>query len=136
TSGSKMADVMNTLVNGQPNLLSVTIPEGKNMYEIAKMMEAAGITSETEFLEAVMHPDLLSLIEVKAPSLEGYLYPETYRFASNTPAKTVVKTMYELFKKKTEDLNFDHPFLNRHQVVILASMVEKETGAKVERPAI
>lgn len=134
--GAKMTDVMETLVYGTPNLQSVTIPEGKNMYEIAKMLDAAGITTEAEFLDAVTHPDLIQLIQVKAPSLEGYLYPETYRFAANTPARTVAKTMYELFQKKTKDIEFNHPFLNKHQVVILASMVEKETGAKVERPAI
>lgn len=134
--GSKMADVMNILVNGQPNLISITIPEGKNMYEIAKLFEEASITSEADFIEAATHPDIVELIKVQAPSLEGYLYPETYRFARNTPARAVVRTMFELFEKKTKGIDFTHPFLNKHQVIILASMVEKETGAKFERPAI
>lgn len=134
--GSTMSQVLDTLVYGQPVLTSVTIPEGKNMYEIAKLFEAAGITSEKDFLEAVQHPDLISQLKVQATSLEGYLFPETYRFAPATPAKTVAKTMIDLFNKKTESLNFNHPFLNKHQVIILASVVEKETGAKFERPAI
>lgn len=134
--GANMSMVLNTLVHGQPNLTSITIPEGKNMYEIAKLFSSSGITNEVEFLEAVKHPDLLSLLSVQAPSLEGYLYPETYRFAPNTPAKMVAKAMIDLFNKKTEAIDFNHPFLNKHQVIILASVVEKETGAKVERPAI
>lgn len=134
--GAKMSDVLDTLVFGQPNLTSMTIPEGKNMYEIAKLVDASGITSEEEFLKAVKHPDIISYLQIQATSLEGYLYPETYRFAPNTPAKEVVKTMVDLFRKRTEDIDWDHPFLNKHQVVILASVVEKETGAKVERPAI
>lgn len=134
--GSNPVQVLETLVYGQPNLTSITIPEGKNMYEIARMLESAGITSEKEFLEAVQHPDLISRLEVQANSLEGYLYPETYRFAPNTPAKTVAKTMIDLFNAKTREITFDHPFLNKHQVVILASVVEKETGAKFERPLI
>lgn len=134
--GSTMSQVLDTLVYGQPNLTSITIPEGKNMYEIARLFEAAGITKEAEFLEAVQHPDMISQLKIQATSLEGYLYPETYRFAPNTPAKTVAKTMIDLFNKKMENVNFDHPFLNKHQVVILASVVEKETGAKVERPQI
>ncbi len=134
--GAKMSNVLDTLVYGQPNLTSITIPEGKNMYEVAKLIASAGITTEEEFLKVVQHPDLISMLEVEAPSLEGYLYPETYKFAPNTPAKEVAKTMVDLFKKKTEGLDWNHPFLNKHQVVILASMVEKETGAKVERPAI
>jgi UPF0755 protein len=136
TRGSDMPQVLDTLVHGQPNLHSITIPEGKNMYEVAKLLAQAGITTEKDFLNAVQSPDLISTLNIEAPSLEGYLYPETYRFAPHTPARTVAKAMIDLFNKKTESVNFDHPFLNKHQVVILASMVEKETGAKVERPAI
>lgn len=135
-NGSTMPQILDVLINGTPNLRSVTIPEGKNMYEVAKLVAQAGITSEEAFLNAVQHPDLLSMLETTAPSLEGYLFPETYRFAPNTPAKEVVKAMLDQFKKKTEEVKFNHPFLNKHQVVILASVVEKETGAKVERPAI
>lgn len=134
--GSNMFQVLDTLVYGQPNLTSITIPEGKNMYEIAKLLDKAGITSEGEFLEAVQNPDIISQLKITANSLEGYLYPETYRFAPSTPAKAVARTMIDLFNKKTEHIDFSHPFLNKHQVVILASVVEKETGAKVERPAI
>ena len=134
--GSNMSQVLDTLVYGQPNLKSITIPEGKNMYEIAKMLEAQGITNEKDFLDAVQHPDLISKVEVKASSLEGYLFPETYRFAPNTPAKQVAKSMIDLFVERTKSLDFNHPFLNRHQIIVLASVVEKETGAKFERPMI
>jgi UPF0755 protein len=54
----------------------------------------------------------------------------------NTPAKQIVLSMVELFKKKTSNLDWSHPFLSKHEVIILASIVEKETGAKQERPAI
>jgi UPF0755 protein len=135
-TGSNMTQVLDTLVYGQPNLTSITIPEGKNMYEIANLFQASGIVDKEEFLKAVQEPDLISQLAIQATNLEGYLYPETYRFAPKTPAKTVAKAMIDLFNKKTEGINFDHPFLNKHQVITLASVVEKETGAKVERPAI
>lgn len=134
--GANMSQVLHTLVYGQPNLRSITIPEGKNMYEIAKILDASGITKEQDFLDAVQHPDLISKLEIQANSLEGYLFPETYRFAPNTPAKQVAKSMIDLFVERTKDIDFSHPFLNRHQVIILASVVEKETGAKFERPRI
>ncbi len=134
--GANMAAVLDTLVYGTPNLSSVTIPEGKNMYEIAKLVGASGITSEAEFLKAVQNPDLISQLSIQANSLEGYLFPETYRFAPNTSARMVAKAMIDLFNEKTKDIDFTHPFLNKHQVITLASVVEKETGAKVERPAI
>lgn len=134
--GAKMREVLDTLVYGQPNLTSITIPEGKNMYEVAKLLANAGITSEEDFLKAVQHPQIIAQLQIQATSLEGYLYPETYKFAPNTPATDVAKAMIDLFRKKTEDIDWNHPFLNKHQVVILASVVEKETGAKFERPAI
>jgi UPF0755 protein len=134
--GSNMNQVLHTLVYGQPNLTSITIPEGKNMYEVAKLLEDAGITSKSEFLEVIQNPDFISQLNISASTLEGYLYPETYRFAPHTPAKMVARTMIDLFHKKTTKIDFSHPFLNRHQVIILASMVEKETGAKSERPSI
>ncbi len=134
--GSTMSDVLNTLVYGQANLTSITIPEGKNMYEVAKLLEAAGVTKEKDFLEIIQNREFISQFNISADSLEGYLYPETYRFVPNSTAKLVAKTMLDLFNKKTEQINFSHPFLDKHQVIILASMVEKETGAKTERPSI
>jgi len=134
--GSTMTDVMDTLVLGVPNLLSVTIPEGKNIYEIAKILDQAGITDKDLFLEAVRDSSFTSQLGAQAPSLEGYLFPETYKFSANTNPKQVIQVMLDLFHKKTESLNFEHPFLSKHEVIILASVVEKETGAKFERPAI
>lgn len=134
--GSNMIQVLETLIFGQPNLTSVTIPEGKNMYEIAAIFGRSGVTSEEAFLRAVQAPDLITNLQVPGHTLEGYLYPETYRFAPNTPAESVARAMVDLFNAKTQDIDFTHPFLNKHQIVILASIVEKETGAKFERPAI
>lgn len=135
-SGSTMPQILDTLINGQPNLNIVTIPEGKNMYEVAKIIAANGIASEEEFLQVLRNPTLLAELEIPADSMEGYLFPETYNFAANSPAQTVAKAMVSQFNKKISALNFDHPFLNKHQVIILASMVEKETGAKFERRTI
>ncbi|HLT22207.1 MAG TPA: endolytic transglycosylase MltG [Bacteriovoracaceae bacterium] len=135
-TGSSMPQVLDTLIYGQPNLKIFTIPEGRNMYEVAKIVASIGITSEEDFLKAATDPELLKEMGITAESAEGYLFPETYHFAPNSRAKTVVKAMIDQFNKKTESINFDHPFLDKHQVVILASMVEKETGAKFERNTI
>lgn len=135
-NGSDMSKVIEILVYGKPNLISVTIPEGKNIYEVARILDSAGITKASEFLEALENPNLITSLEISGNTLEGYLYPETYRFAPNTPAKLVAKSMIDLFNLKTQNIDFDHPFLNKHQIIILASIVEKETGAKFERPII
>lgn len=135
-TGSSMTQVLDTLIYGQPNLKIFTIPEGRNMYEVAKIVASIGITSEEDFLKAATDPELLKGMGVSADSAEGYLFPETYHFAPNSRAVDVVKTMIDQFNKRTESITFNHPFLDKHQVIILASMVEKETGAKFERNTI
>jgi UPF0755 protein len=68
--------------------------------------------------------------------LEGYLFPETYKFVPDSNPKDILSSMVQLFRKKVGSLTEDHPFLNPTQVITLASVVEKETGAKWERPQI
>lgn len=136
TNGMHMGEVLDTLVNGVPELTSVTIPEGKNMYEIGKILEENGITTYQEFLAECKDPENIKELGVDAPSVEGYLFPETYKFAKGTPAREVLRAMIRLFNNKTENLQFNRANMSKHDVVILASIVEKETGAKVERPTI
>lgn len=135
-TGSSMIQVLDTLIYGQPNLKVFTIPEGRNMYEVAQIVASSGVTSEEDFIKAVTDSELMKELGIPAETAEGYLFPETYNFAANSRATTVVRGMINQFNKKVEALTFDHPFLNKHEVIILASMVEKETGAKFERNTI
>jgi UPF0755 protein len=134
--GSHMGDILNLLVFGAPLLESVTIPEGKNIYQIADLLDEKKITTKEEFLKEVKAKENIQLLGIEAESLEGYLFPDTYKFAPLTPATTVIKTLLEQFYQKTKTINFTHPFLSKHEIIILASVVEKETGAKFERPTI
>ncbi len=131
-----MEDVLDTLVDGVPILTSVTVPEGKNLYEIGKILESKEIVSYKEFVKEAKDPRWTKELGIDAPSVEGYLFPETYKFAPGTPASTVVSTMLDLFRNKTDELDFSKSYLPKHKVIILASIVEKETGAKSERPTI
>jgi len=136
TNGMHMGDILETLTNGTPILTSVTIPEGKNMFEIGAIFEQSKITSYESFVKACRDPKNIALIGVNAPSLEGYLFPDTYKFAPNTPADIVVESMVRLFKQKVSNLNFSLSELSKYEVITLASIVEKETGAKFERRTI
>jgi UPF0755 protein len=135
-SGQHMGDILTTLTEGVPILTSVTFPEGKNMFEFGKILEEKNITTYEEFVKECRNPENIKALGIDAPSLEGYLFPDTYKFAPKTPAKLVVQAMTRLTLEKIKGLDFDLSFLNRHQVMILASIVEKETGAKKERPTI
>ena len=136
TSGQDMGQILDTLVNGTPILTSVTVPEGKNLYEIGKILEENGIVAAKDFIKESKDPKWVKELGVDAPSLEGYLFPDTYKFAPGTPASTVVRTMVDLFKQKIAGLDFSGANLSKHEVIILASIVEKETGAKFERGTI
>ena len=135
-NGMNMGEVLDTLVNGVPILTSVTIPEGKNLYEIGKILEAKGIASYDSFVKAAKDSSIVSSLSINAPSVEGYLFPDTYKFAKKTPATEVVKAMLSLFNLKINDLDFSKSHLSKHEVIILASIVEKETGASFERKTI
>lgn len=133
---SNIPEVLDTFVHGTPELTSITIPEGKNFYEIAQILESAQITDAKSFIKLAKDPNLKMELGLEGPTLEGYLYPETYKFAKGTDAKSVIIAMTSLFKRKTKDLNWSNSKLSPHEVLTLASIVEKETGAKFERKTI
>lgn len=134
--------------------VSVTIPEGYTIKQIAKVLAEREIVSEEEFLEHVKtaplpYPFLETAVANREPErrLEGYLFPDTYYFVPGTPAADVVKTMTNRFKRVVEALVppevllggqlTDGPVpLDLDQLVILASIVEKEAVVDAERPTI
>ena len=135
-TGQHMGEILENFTLGVPLLSKVMFPEGKNMFEMGKILEQERITSYDAFVAECRDPANIALLDIEAPSLEGYLFPETYKFAPNTPAKFVVQSMIQLFNDKTKGVDFSKSFLTKHEVIILASIVEKETGAKWERPLI
>ncbi len=135
-AGSTMEDVLKILTEGEPISIKVTIPEGKNIYEIAEIFSQKEFCKKEDFLALTKDANIINSLGIKAGSLEGYLFPETYQFSPGTTATEIIKAMVAEFKKRTADLNFAQSELTPHEVVILASVVEKETGAKIERPTI
>jgi UPF0755 protein len=135
-TGSNLMDVYNTFINEKSLAMYFTIPEGKNLYEIGKMLEDAGITDSLQFIELCKSPAFVKSLGIKGATIEGYLYPESYDFSPGLSAEYVIKAMVQQFQKKTADVNFKATGMTKEQVVTLASMVEKETGDKSERPII
>ncbi|PIK14968.1 endolytic transglycosylase MltG [Halobacteriovorax sp. JY17] len=134
--GINMLGVIDLLTTGKGQTISVTIPEGKNLFQIADILESDKITNKEDFIKLSKNPDFVSTLGIPASRVEGYLYPETYHFAKNTPASTVIRTMVNTFNDKTSAVDFSKSKLSKHSVIILASVVEKETGASFERPQI
>lgn len=136
--GSTMETIVELLVSGNGQTISVTIPEGKNMYEVADILVQAGVVKSKErFLKIARTKKYIKLATREAaPSVEGYLFPETYKFSPKAPEEVVIKAMIHVFKEKTKALDFSVSSLSPQQIITLASIVEKETGAKWERPTI
>ncbi|HLM81232.1 MAG TPA: endolytic transglycosylase MltG [Terriglobales bacterium] len=116
----------------------VTIPEGYTMFEIAKAMEDAGLGSAADFLQvAKTRTPLISDLAPEATSLEGYLFPNTYQFTRTESLEEMAAAMVHQFRQVAQEiglnagLNSDVP-----KVVIMASIVEKETAAPEERPLV
>ncbi|MDA8792279.1 endolytic transglycosylase MltG [Bacteriovoracaceae bacterium] len=137
-SGMDSFDVMETLVNSSPHLIKVTIPEGKNLYEIGSLLEQKNILKKDLFIKEAKKTNYLDIFEIPHNlNLEGHLFPDTYKFAKGVGASQVVSALVNNFKNKTKDLNLSaHPSLSPFQLITLASIVEKETGAAFERPII
>lgn len=131
-------DILKILMKGQVIERTVTFQEGINIFQIAEIMERAELTTAKEFIAKCKDLNYIkSLLGYKVPSLEGYIYPDTYKLPKRWPLEKYI----ELFVKKhlstwaEIEKNFN-PEMSHHQVVILASMIEKETGAGFERPMI
>ena len=138
-----LADVIGTLAQGRMSGGLFTVPEGWRALEIADALPRSGVGDRTDFLQIVLHPQpslspLVPLIPAGHP-LEGYLYPDSYRFGPNTPADQIILQMLDNFQKHlAPDLldGYRAQGLDLNQAVTLASIVEREAVVPSERPEI
>ncbi|HAZ13696.1 MAG: hypothetical protein A2X86_16450 [Bdellovibrionales bacterium GWA2_49_15] len=136
-TGSTMHDIINLLIYGRPITIELTIPEGKNFYEIAAILETNGFISKAQdFIKLARDPDMLRQLNIQQETVEGYLYPETYKFDPHQSPAQIMRVMVEVFRQKTKALNYQASSLTPLEVLTMASVVEKETGARAERARI
>lgn len=115
--------------------VEVTLPEGKRLPEIAAILERSGVCDAEEFLALARTPRLVrDLLGHDAPSLEGYLFPDTYKFKPNEDPEVVIRRLFERFDAAAADLS--RSGMTRHAFVTLASIVEREARVATERPVI
>lgn len=129
-------EILETLAQGRVRTHAVVIPEGQRASEIADRLAAAGLADRKAFLEVVFDPETATRLGVEGSSLEGYLYPDTYRFSRGLPPERIAEAMVEEFLRVYRDLGAGDSPLSMREFVTLASIVEKETGAAEERPLI
>jgi len=124
----------------------VTIPEGRNILEVADILAVAGYGDASVILAAMRDPALLKELGIEGESVEGYLYPDTYKFPTAATPAQILRRMVEQHHKVFDNLKRSHREAleelrktlgwGDREIVIMASLVEKETAAKHERPLI
>jgi len=133
------ATVLDRLVSGDVRKLLVTIPEGWTLREIAARVAAVGIGSADDFLALATDPELAARLGVEAATLEGYLFPETYTVQAGTTPKELIRAMVEQCNRQLSPTLLKAAAgqgLDRHQLVTLASIIQKEAGNNAEMPLI
>lgn len=138
-SNMGIVEIIRHLVSGDTILYKFTIPEGLTLPEIAKLWEENGFGSSAKFVEVVSDPNIRAKYSINADSLEGFLFPNTYLFpygisegeAIDVILRQFFKDAYPLIEKKSPEIK-----LSPYEILILASIIEKEAKVDEERPII
>lgn len=132
--------VFSRLARGDVYYFEFTVKEGSNIFDIAQSLGDAGVMPAADFLAAAANPALIRDLAPQAPSLEGYLFPSTYRLSHSTTAAELCRQMTDQFRKQwrrlTEKDRASASNYDVHSTVTLASLVEKETGVAAERALV
>ena len=124
-------------MRGDVILKSITVREGLDRFAIGKLFAAEGLGTEDEWEHVTGEGDLVKDIAPDATSLEGYLFPDTYKFDPGTPATTIATAMVANFRKHWgNEIALITTGLDAHQTVTLASIIETEAQQPQERPIV
>ena len=130
----KAQEVYARIARGDIYTVALTIPEGANLFDVAARVEAAKLGSRDAFLAAARSQGkMVARLDPKATSLEGYLFPSTYRFSRRTTPAEMLRTMVRQFELEAVALGISG---DTHRLVTMASLVERETPIPGERPLV
>lgn len=132
-------EILDRLLKGQVIEYDVAIPEGTTAEQISRLLEEQHLVDGPRFLALVRNPQFARALGIEADGLEGYLFPDTYRLTKRMGTEGIIRIMVGAFDRvytpaldqRARDLG-----LTRHQVVTMASMIEKESGLDAERPLV
>jgi UPF0755 protein len=116
----------------------VTIPEGVRLREVDGLLAERGLLEKEAFVSYCSDSGTAEGYGIDAPGLEGFLYPDTYRFSKGLTVRVIADVMVSRFFEKVGPLEkrIEESGMSLEEVVILASIIEKETGSAPERPLI
>ncbi|MDP8200748.1 MAG: endolytic transglycosylase MltG [Candidatus Tenebribacter burtonii] len=133
-----LLDVVKIIKFGKVVLRKVTIPEGLTVKKTAKVLSQYGFVDQNKFI--VLCNDSLFAMKLtgfSVPSLEGFLYPETYHFPYEVSEQYIIKTLVQEFFSQTQSFDFvPNRDLDFYETLVLASIVEREARYRDEQPTI
>ncbi len=139
SGGERIDEVLRHLVNGDFVAVTVAIPEGATLHQIAERLEEAGLVCQRRFEEAARWGPLPAALGLAPLGAEGYLFPATYRFSPHASVRRILGAMlsrfYSALPSPTEERLYEL-HLSAHELVTLASIIEKEAKVSGERPTI
>jgi len=131
--------ILRKLVQGDVDYSKFSVPEGYSIHQVAELLEQKGLFKRAEFLEKCRDRNLLASLGIGGASVEGYLYPATYNLSRSGSEEQLIRQMVAKFEKKYAELTAGEQGaagLSRHELVTLASLVEKEAVSSEEKPLI
>ena len=137
-SGMTPARIIEILTKGIIITYTVTVPEGFSIEQIGNILDESGLADKNSFISLAYEPGVIKKYGISGPSLEGFLYPDTYEFGKGLPPLLIIDVMVKRFReiigpymKRIEELG-----MKVEEVITLASIVEKEAGNAEEMPLI
>jgi len=129
--------VLEKMVRGKVEMVSVSVPEGSEAREIAQILDRQGVVKAADFLDAVSSPGDIEIGDYRPKDLEGFLFPDTYLISGRSTAQQITAMMVKKFSETVLPVyeKKARPFTLR-ETVILASLVEMEAKLDRERPVI
>ncbi len=126
-----VAEVYARIQRGDVYTIAVTVPEGANIFDIANRLQQAGFGPAQKFIDTVsQEASLVADLDPQAKTLEGYLFPDTYKIDPKEEMPQSAATMVKRFRQAAARAGLNHDV---HRIVTLASLVERETAMEGER---
>ncbi len=134
-----LREVLEILIQGKVHYRTLTIPEGWDLRQIGEILVSKGFGTLQEIRSLLANPEPIQELDPRAVDLEGYLFPDTYFYTRGTSAREMITRMVQRFQSafppakqnRAREMGF-----SLRDMVVLASLIERETSLPVERPLV
>lgn len=136
--GLRTVDVLEMVLDGNLEMFEITVVEGDSATEIGDLFSAIGVGTPETWKSTISRVDWIAPVVPDAPSLEGFFFPDTYRFAVGIEFEVAARHLTDRFLAvwRTEVKRVDTPWGSPLEIMTLASLVEAETSIAEERPLV